>query len=95
VWDNTRNVIEPISFHRFHGQSDSTIQIDIWRYHHSSISKWKLHTDKNDNSIQMLLINHLSNLWYVIRRSSYNALSLLPSFHWSCLPQLAAPFRVK
>jgi hypothetical protein len=29
VWDNTRNVIEPISFHRFHGQSDSTIQIDI------------------------------------------------------------------
>jgi hypothetical protein len=60
VWDNTRNVIEPISFHRFHGQSDSTIYIS--RYHHSSISKGKLHTDNDYNTIKMLLINHLSNL---------------------------------
>jgi hypothetical protein len=27
VWDNARNVIEPISFHRFHGQRNSTIYI--------------------------------------------------------------------
>jgi hypothetical protein len=27
VWDNARNVIEPISFHRFHSQSNSTIHI--------------------------------------------------------------------
>jgi hypothetical protein len=27
VCDNARNVIEPISFHRFHGQSNSTIYI--------------------------------------------------------------------
>jgi hypothetical protein len=27
VWDNARNVIEPISFHRFQGQSNSTIYI--------------------------------------------------------------------
>jgi hypothetical protein len=47
----------------------------IWRYHRSSISEWKLHTDKNYNSIEMLLINHLSNRWYVIRPLSVGALS--------------------
>jgi hypothetical protein len=25
VWVNARNVIEPISFHRFHGQGNSTM----------------------------------------------------------------------
>jgi hypothetical protein len=59
----------------------------IWRYYYSSVSKWKLHTDKNYNRIEMLLINHLSNRWYVIRRSSYDALSLAPSFRWSLSPQ--------
>jgi hypothetical protein len=29
VWDNGRNGIEPISFHRFHGGRDSTIHICI------------------------------------------------------------------
>jgi hypothetical protein len=29
VCDNARNAIEPISFHRFHGQSNSTIYIYI------------------------------------------------------------------
>jgi hypothetical protein len=27
VWDNTRSVIEPISFHLFHGTRDSAIHI--------------------------------------------------------------------
>jgi hypothetical protein len=27
VWDNARNVIESISFHRFHGPDNSTIYI--------------------------------------------------------------------
>jgi hypothetical protein len=74
VWDNAGNVTEPISFHRFRGQTHSTIY--IWCYHHSSIGNWKLHTDKNYNNIEMLLISHLSNLWYVIRRVNYDALSL-------------------
>jgi hypothetical protein len=39
----------------------------IWLYHHSSISKWKLHPDRNYRSIEMLLSNHLSNRWCVIR----------------------------
>jgi hypothetical protein len=90
VWDNTRNVIKLISFHRFQGQINSTIHIYVWRYHHSSISNWKLHTDKNYNSIEMLLINHLSNQRYVIRRSSYDALSLLPSFQGSFCPQFCS-----
>jgi hypothetical protein len=82
------NVIEPISFHqshRFHGQSNSTTY--NWCYRNSSIRNWKLCTDKNYNRIQMLLINHLSNLWYAIRRSSYDAFSLPASCHWSSFPQ--------
>jgi hypothetical protein len=85
VWDNARNVIKPFSFHQFHGQSNSTIY--IWCYHYSLISKWKVHTDKNYNGIEMWLINHLSNRWYVIRRTNYNALSLIPSLRWSFPPQ--------
>jgi hypothetical protein len=76
MWDIARNVIEPISFHRFHWLSNSTTY--IWCYRHPSTSKWKMHTDKNYNWIQVLLINHLSNLSYVIRRSSCDAFSLLP-----------------
>jgi hypothetical protein len=89
VWDNGRNGIEPISFHRFHGGRDSTIHICIWRYHHSSMSKWKLHQIRIiiASKCYWLLINHLSNRWYVIRRSRYDALSLVPSFHWSFSPQ--------
>jgi hypothetical protein len=29
VWDNARNVIDPISFHRFHGQSNPTVHICV------------------------------------------------------------------
>jgi hypothetical protein len=34
-----------------------------------------------------LLINHLSNRWYIIRRLKYDALILLSSFHRSFSPQ--------
>jgi hypothetical protein len=83
------NVIEPISFHRFHAPSNSTTY--NWCYRHSSTSKWKLYTDMNYNRIQNLLINHLSKLWYVIRRSSSDALSLPASCHWSHFPQSSTP----
>jgi hypothetical protein len=29
MWDNARNVIEPVSFHPFQGQSNSTILISV------------------------------------------------------------------
>jgi hypothetical protein len=58
-----------ISFHLCHGQRNSIIY--NWHCHYSLISQWKLHLEKNYNRIKMLLINHLSNLCYIIRRSSY------------------------
>jgi hypothetical protein len=74
AWDNVRNVIKPIPFHLFHAQRNSM------RYnrrdHHSSIRKSKLYLNHNHNGVQMLLINHLSNLWCVIQKSNYEALSL-------------------